>query len=91
MMEVLRIYLSTVYKHDSKLLNTLFTDSLAPKVVEPLGPDEEVKIDTDEKIVMKEDSKVVTTISRFKDIIYNERIKQWICKEKSLQAAIRFL
>ena len=67
-MEALRIHALTAYKIDIDSMNILFTELKTPEVEEPEGPKEAVKTD--------EDGNTTTTISRFEEIIYSERIKQ---------------
>ena len=43
------------------------------------------------KVILDENSEVITTISKFEETIYNERIKQWIRDGASLKATIRSL
>ena len=90
-MEALRIYSSTTYKSDIELLNRLFTDLKEPSVNEPLGPKETVMKDKMGKVMLDENDEVITTISKFEETIYNERIKQWIRDEASLKATVRSL
>ena len=41
--------------------------------------------------MLDDDGQVITTISKFEETIYNERIKQWIRDEASIKASIRSL
>ena len=75
-MEALRIYSSTVYKNDIESLNKLFIELKEPTVDEPPGPKETVKTDGTGKTMIDEGGEPITTISKFKETIYNERIKQ---------------
>ena len=80
-MEALRIYASTTYKNDIESLTILFMDLGEPTVAEPREPETE--------FVFSEDGTSTTTVSKFQETIYNERIKQWIRDERSLKQTIR--
>ena len=82
-MELLQVYLSSKYKSDIMSLSVLFTDMEMPTVKKPKEP-KEITV-TDKKRISS------TKISKFKETIYNERIKQWICDDHSLEATIRSL
>ena len=43
----------------------------------------------EETIVFNDDGTSTTSVSKFQDTIYNERIKQWIRDERSLKQTIR--
>ena len=75
-MEALRIYASTVYKADIEHLNKMFTELMPPSVDEPPGPKETTKLDEMGEVVLDKAGKPVTTVSKFEETIYNERIKQ---------------
>ena len=80
-MEALRIYASTAYKNDIESLTVLFMELEEPTVAEPQGPEETVTFD--------DDGVSTTSVSKFQETIYNERIKQWIRDERSLKQSIR--
>ena len=81
--KALRVYSSEVFKNDIESLTILFTDLSEPILVEP----EEPKTVG----VMGEDGKIKQTISKFEEMKYAEKVKQWIRDEKSLKSSVRSL
>ena len=88
-MEALRIYSSTTYKIDIESLNRLFIRLEEPMVEEPPGKKEVEKRDKTGKLSLDDEGEDITTISKFEETIYNERIKQWIRDEESIKVTIR--
>ena len=72
-METLRVYSSSAYRSNIKSTNPLFSDIEGPVLEEPEDP--EAKITKDKKGVETK------TISKFQEVVYNEKMKEWI-KEK---------
>ena len=81
--EALRVYSSTEYKNDIESLTILFAELKTPGVVKPDDPEE--------TITVNDDGTTTTTISKFEEMTYTERIKQWIRDDKSLKTTIRSL
>ena len=80
--EALGVYASSAYKSDIEYLMVLFTKLENPTVFKLEDPVE------DTKVVDGED---VTFISKFEEMKYTEKVKQWIRDDKSLKATIRSL
>ena len=80
-MEALRLYASTAHKSDINSMNILFAELEEPMVAETMVPKEVITTDKDELIT--------TTVSRFKETIYNKQIKKWTRYEKTLKASIQ--
>ena len=68
--EALRVYYSSEYKSDIESLNVLLTNLETPSVKKPKEPEETVTFDRD--------GASISSISRFEEMTYSERIKQWI-------------
>ena len=80
-MEALRIYTSTAYTNDIKSLTVLFMELKEPTTAEPEEPEKEV--------VFSDDGTSTTTVSKFQETTYNERIKKCIRDERSLKQTIK--
>ena len=81
--EALRVYSSSEYKSEIESLNVLFTNLETPSVKKPKEPEETVTFDRD--------GASISTISRFEEMTYSERIKQWIRDDRSLEMTVRSL
>ena len=74
--EKLRVYCSKAYKSDIESLTPLFTNLERPSVKKPEDP---VMTVTKDK-----DGHDVEVLSKFEEVTYNEKIKQWIRDDRSL-------
>ena len=68
------------YRIDIKSLTTMFAELKKPSVEEPEEPNTTTTKD-------KEDT--VEIVSKFEEIMYKDRIKQWIQDIKSLKATVQ--
>ena len=80
--KALRVYSSETFKNDIESLTILFTDLSEPVLEEPEDP---VSVET------TVEGKKVKTVSKFEEMKYSEKVKQWIRDEKSLKGSIRSL
>ena len=80
--KALSVYSSEVFKNDIEALTSLFTDLAEPKVEQPEDP-KEVKIMVGGIETVK--------ISKFEEMKYTEKVKQWIRDDKSLKGSVRSL
>ena len=75
--KALRVYSSETFKNDIEALTVLFTDLVEPVLTEPEDP---VEVTT-----TRSDGTTVKTISKFEEMKYAEKVKQWIRDDKSLK------
>ena len=94
-MDALKIYASTTYKKESKFLAPLWRDLKKPNIPLPKEPKEESKeVTTDETVdgVVVSTTKTVTVpVSRVKQAIFDEKIKNWVREEQGLEATLHSL
>ena len=69
------IYTSSAYKNDIESLIILFTALGEPEVAKSPEPKEEMKVDEKGNIVKGSNGALIMIISKFEEVIYNERIK----------------
>ena len=76
----LKVYSSTHFKNDIGYLNILFTKLEKPVVPEPADP-----------IQKNDDKGKPIPLSKFKEKVFEEAVKQWIKDDKSLKTAMQAL
>ena len=79
--EAICVYSLFEYKSDIESLNIIFTNLETPSVKKPNNPEETVIFD--------DKGTTISTISKFEEMTYSERIKQWIHDDRSLETTIR--
>ena len=78
----LRIYSSEIFNNDIEASTSLFTELAESKVEQPEDPKE---------AIIMVGGVETTKISKFEEVKYAEKVKQWIRDNKSLKGAVRSL
>ena len=81
-MDALKVCSSTIYCKGVHYFANIFTGLKELNVPDPKEPLEVTVIGTDEKVI-------ITPVSRFKEILFMEELKQWIKDTQSLKLIIQ--